>query len=125
MANLNFVCNEIDLTYQEINNVLKLLRGQPFKCFLSPSQVTFVAVNCWWPYGSCKSRVKPPMYPIFVGHVLGREGVQFTGIQKLPEMRKFLKKLRNPFTYVQREEDVLALRAEDDVSCTLTNTQFS
>lgn len=60
------------------------------------------------------------MYPIFVGHVVGREGVQYTGIQKYAEMKTFLNKLRVPFKYIQQEEDVLTLRAHDDVSTVCT-----
>ncbi|XP_022092601.1 thioredoxin domain-containing protein 11-like [Acanthaster planci] len=75
-------------------------------------RVTFVAVNCWWLHGSCRSRVKTTMYPALLATAPTiRNGLQYTGILQAEEMVSFLYRLCRPFTYVPDIESVYSLHA--------------
>ncbi|XP_038064300.1 thioredoxin domain-containing protein 11-like [Patiria miniata] len=74
--------------------------------------VTFVAVNCWWLHGSCRSRVKTTMYPALLATAPSiPSGLQYTGILQAPEMVSFLHQLCRPFTYVTDMEALYKLHA--------------
>ncbi|XP_041473520.1 thioredoxin domain-containing protein 11-like [Lytechinus variegatus] len=78
------------------------------------NQVLFMAVNCWYPYGGCRNKVIVPYFPIIFTHRDSREGIQYTGIQRAPEMVDHLERVCSPLKVVQDLESLRLLRAQHD-----------
>ena len=80
------------------------------------SQVTFVAVNCWWMHGSCRRQISTQMYPALLVTVPSvRSGLQFTGIQHADEMLSFLRQILSPYTYITDMKAFYRLHAKHGV----------
>ncbi|XP_072021506.1 uncharacterized protein [Amphiura filiformis] len=77
-------------------------------------KVTFVAVNCWWPYGACRQKIQAPFYPVLIAHHGQQEGLQYKGILTAPEIHRFLHKVTAPFLYVTDKDMLDRLQAQED-----------
>ncbi|XP_070581397.1 thioredoxin domain-containing protein 11-like [Ptychodera flava] len=79
-------------------------------------EVTFLAVNCWWPRGSCRKNVPLRFYPMLMAYNDRFEGVQYRGIIKAKYMIDFLKKICSPLIYVPDDEELGKFVAQRDSS---------
>ncbi|XP_077980608.1 thioredoxin domain-containing protein 11-like [Glandiceps talaboti] len=77
-------------------------------------EVTFIAVNCWWPKGSCRRNVPLKFYPMMMAYNTHFEGVQYHGILKAKHMVQFLKRICSPVSYVPDDEEMLKFIAQTE-----------
>ncbi|KAL8569613.1 hypothetical protein ACOMHN_057180 [Nucella lapillus] len=69
-------------------------------------QVRFVAVNCWYPEGPCRTQYKFLLYPVFFAYYRSNDGYRYTGIERAEFMVKFLEDLQHPLTLLHDTTDV-------------------
>ncbi|XP_033119282.1 thioredoxin domain-containing protein 11-like [Anneissia japonica] len=94
-------------TSQEFENVAKQM---------SSMDVPFLAVNCWWPYGTCAQYRVLNFYPLItvIHQALGE--LEYTGLLTAESMMQFLTHIMNPFQYLTDESSVKLFCAEHEVS---------
>lgn len=82
------------------------------------SQISFAAVNCWWPDGECSKSYRIKKFPIFIAHLRNIGEVEYKGPLVANYLIPFLDNLLNPVRPIQNEGDLLDLKSKHDVSTT-------
>ncbi|KAM3726576.1 Thioredoxin domain-containing protein [Dirofilaria immitis] len=68
-------------------NVAKSLRGA--------SDISFAAVNCFFPHGECRKSHKTHTYPVIVAYI-GKQNLMYTGLLAADYLYRWISRLRNP-----------------------------
>jgi hypothetical protein len=77
-------------------------------------QMTFAAVNCWWPDGECGKSFKIKRYPVLLAYLRGVGEVEYRGPLVVSYLISFLDHLLNPLERLVSAGDLLHLRAKHD-----------
>ncbi|XP_013398415.1 thioredoxin domain-containing protein 11 [Lingula anatina] len=77
-------------------------------------QVTFAAVNCWWPLGQCANIHDFHAFPVFFFYHTHLEGFPYLGLRTVEHMIAFLERFLYPLTYVTTQDQVKALKIHSD-----------
>ncbi|XP_069124262.1 thioredoxin domain-containing protein 11-like [Argopecten irradians] len=78
------------------------------------NRVRFVAVNCWWPNGECKSSYKLLSYPeLFIYHT-NLDGFKFTGIPTADHMIRFTEDILYPLKILHTREQIKEFNSRYD-----------
>ncbi|CAG0916632.1 unnamed protein product [Notodromas monacha] len=82
---------------------------------LLSEKVTFLAVNCWNPESSCRSRfLKIPYYPIIVMHVRGYKGIVYKGPLEAGYISRFVMEATKRVVKIDDVEEVNSLLQRKD-----------
>ncbi|OWF53332.1 thioredoxin domain-containing protein 11-like [Mizuhopecten yessoensis] len=78
------------------------------------NRVRFVAVNCWWPNGECRSSYKLISYPeLFIYHT-NLDGFKFTGIPTAAYMIKYTEDILYPLKILHTREQIKEFNSRYD-----------
>ncbi|XP_033748582.1 thioredoxin domain-containing protein 11-like [Pecten maximus] len=78
------------------------------------NRVRFVAINCWWPDGECRSSYKLISYPeLFIYHT-NLDGFKFTGIPTADYMIKFTEDILYPLKILHTREQIKEFNSRYD-----------
>ncbi|XP_061181878.1 thioredoxin domain-containing protein 11-like [Saccostrea echinata] len=79
-------------------------------------KVLFVAINCWWPQGACKTNYKFHRFPeIFVYHTT-IDGIRYSGPILAEYIIRFVEELMYPLTFLYSEDMILNFVSKQDNS---------
>nr|XP_002731541.2 PREDICTED: thioredoxin domain-containing protein 11-like [Saccoglossus kowalevskii] len=92
--------------------------------YLLQGQVTFLAVNCWFPSGSCRKSVPLKYFPMLMAYNSNFEGIQYHGILKTTYMVDFLERICSPVSYVPNDIELGKFVAQTE-STVLGHFDFS
>uniref|UniRef100_A0A0R3S391 Thioredoxin domain-containing protein n=1 Tax=Elaeophora elaphi TaxID=1147741 RepID=A0A0R3S391_9BILA len=59
------------------------------------SDISFAAVNCFFPHGECKKSHKTYTYPVIVAYI-GKQSLMYTGLLASDYIYRWISRLRNP-----------------------------
>ncbi|XP_053384663.1 thioredoxin domain-containing protein 11-like isoform X2 [Mercenaria mercenaria] len=79
------------------------------------NSVKFAAINCWFPEGECRQRMKFYSYPeLFIYHSGVSDGYRFTGIKEAEYFVKFAESFLFPLKSLTTERQITEFIAQND-----------
>ncbi|KAL4240189.1 Thioredoxin domain-containing protein 11 [Mactra antiquata] len=92
------------------------IRGEFIKAAKVLSEtVKFAAVNCWYPDGECRQRMKFIAFPeLFMYHTGVGDGYRFTGIKEAEYFVKFAESFLFPLTVLHSENQIKEFTSSND-----------
>ncbi|XP_022316420.2 thioredoxin domain-containing protein 11-like [Crassostrea virginica] len=80
------------------------------------NRVPFVAINCWWPQGACKTNYKFLRFPeIYVYHTT-IDGIRYSGPLSAEYIVRFVEEVMYPLTFLYSEDMILNFVSKQDNS---------
>ncbi|GAB6025760.1 hypothetical protein CHUAL_011745 [Chamberlinius hualienensis] len=78
-------------------------------------QISFAAVNCWFPNGECKQHFpKIRSFPLLIAYHINGKGIAFHGTPTFPYLVNFLEEFLRPVNVIHRQSDLYNLMAKRD-----------
>ncbi|VDO25501.1 unnamed protein product [Onchocerca flexuosa] len=65
------------------------------KSLSEASDISFAAVNCFFPHGECRKSYKTHTYPVIVAYI-GKQNLMYTGLLASDYLYRWVSRLRNP-----------------------------
>ncbi|KAK3089612.1 hypothetical protein FSP39_005028 [Pinctada imbricata] len=79
-------------------------------------KVRFIAINCWWPEGSCRNNYRFYRFPEFYLYHTHLNGYRYTGPRRADYIIKFLEDMIYPLTLLHSSDEVMEFVSRQDNS---------